>query len=196
MKKKLIISLFTLFISTPLLAQEPMLGEIRMFAGNFAPRGWAFCDGQLLSISQYSALFSILGTQYGGDGRTTFALPDLRGRVAIHGGSGPGLTPRQNGQRGGQEYTYLTVSQLPSHNHTAVMHADTTVATDDGPLNMLPARNAGATPQYGDSTYTAEMHNAAVTVGNTGGSQPIQIMQPYNTVRFIIALVGYYPSRN
>ena len=96
---------------------EPFVGEIRMFAGNFAPRGWAFCDGQLLAVSQNDALFSLLGTIYGGDGRTTFGLPDLRGRVPIHAGSGPGLSPRRLGAKAGAENVTLTVNQLPSHSH-------------------------------------------------------------------------------
>ena len=102
---------------------EPFIGEIRIFGFNFAPRGWALCDGQLLPISQNSALFSLLGTIYGGDGRTTFALPDLRGRAALHEGTGPGLSPRQLGQRSGSETNTLTVNQLPPHTHQA--RADT-----------------------------------------------------------------------
>ena len=96
---------------------EPFVGEVRMFAGNFAPRGWAFCDGQLLAVSQNDALFSLLGTIYGGDGRTTFGLPDMRGRVAIHAGSGPGLSPRRLGAKAGSEKETLTVNQMPSHTH-------------------------------------------------------------------------------
>jgi microcystin-dependent protein len=99
-------------------AVEPFIAEIMMFAGNFAPRGWALCDGQLLSVSSNAALFSLLGTTYGGDGRTTFALPDLRGRTAIHPGSGPGLSTRRLGERGGSETTTLSISQMPAHNHT------------------------------------------------------------------------------
>ena len=98
---------------------DPMLAQIMMFGGNFAPRGWAFCDGQLLPISQYTALFSIIGTTYGGDGRTTFALPDLRGRAPIHAGTGPGLSTRKIGQKFGTQEDYLNVTQLPSHNHLA-----------------------------------------------------------------------------
>ena len=103
---------------------EPLLGQIIMFGGNFAPRGWAFCDGQLLPIAQNTALSSILGTTYGGDGRTTFGLPDLRGRVPMGGGHGPGLSPRSLGQKGGNETTTLTVSNLPPHNHSAALHAE------------------------------------------------------------------------
>ena len=106
---------------------EPFVGEIRMFAGNFAPRGWAFCDGQLLAVSQNDALFSLLGTIYGGDGRTTFGLPDMRGRIPIHAGHGPGLSERRLGAKGGAEQVTLTVNQMPSHGHPA--RADTAIGT-------------------------------------------------------------------
>ena len=195
MKKKLIIPILALLITVPLMAQEPFLGEIKMFAGNFAPRGWAFCDGQILSIAQNTALFSLLGTTYGGDGRTTFALPDLRGRVTIHAGYGPGLSPKRLGEKGGVEAVALTVAQMPNHNHAAQIKADSTVATTDSPIDMFPARNAGATPQYGDTLNTV-MNSTAVSVGNTGGSQAHTNVQPYNTVYYIICIQGYFPSRN
>ena len=194
MKKKLIISMLALFLTTPLMAQEPFVGEVRMFAGNFAPRGWAFCDGQLMSISSNTALFSLLGTTYGGDGRTTFGVPDLRGRAVLHEGTGPGLSNKRLGERSGQETVTLTTNNLPSHSHTAVINADNSVATSDEPGNALPARNAAATPQYGVNANTT-LNSAAVSVGNTGGGQAINNMQPYNTVNYIIALVGIYPSR-
>ncbi len=110
---------------------EPFVGEIRMFAGNFAPRGWAFCDGQLLAVSQNDALFSLLATVYGGDGRTTFGLPDLRGRIPIHAGTGPGLSPRRLGAKFGTEEETLTVNQLPSHSHT--LQVSTAAATQNSP---------------------------------------------------------------
>ena len=112
---------------------EPFIGEISMVAFTFAPRGWAFCDGQLLAISQNTALFSLIGTTYGGDGRTTFALPDLRGRVPLHMGNGPGLTSRPEGQKGGSETVTLTVSQMPAHNHQA--NASSTTSDKPGPIN-------------------------------------------------------------
>ena len=124
--------------SKPAFASEPFLGQIQPFGFTFNPRGWANCDGQLLQISQYSALFALLGTTYGGDGRTTFALPDLRGRVAIHTGTGPGLSPRSMGQRSGTEYNYLTVNQLPAHNHTA---SATLHATDGRGNRSAPGGN-------------------------------------------------------
>ena len=194
MKKKLLFLMLTLFISTPLMAQDPFLGEIRMFAGTFAPRGWALCDGQLLQISQNSALFSLLGTTYGGDGRTTFALPDLRGRAPIHAGQGAGLSRRTLGEKGGQENVTLSLAQIPSHNHTAQINADTSVALTDKPADGLPARNAAATPVYGNDPNTT-LSNTAVTVDNNGGGQAHPNMQPYITVNYIIALTGIFPSR-
>src|SRR5210317_1716351 len=119
------------------------IGEIRMVGFNFPPRNWALCDGQLLPISSNTALFSLLGTTYGGDGRTTFALPDLRGRAPIHVGQGPDLTNKTLGQKGGVETVLLTVNQLPSYTHTVQINADSTVATSDKPQDALLARNAG-----------------------------------------------------
>ena len=195
--KKIIFLSFMLCFTVPVFAQsDAMLGEIRMFAGTFAPRGWALCDGQLLPISQNSALFSILGTTYGGDGRTTFALPDLRGRVPIHEGSGPGLLTKRLGQKGGEENVTLNVLQIPSHNHAATLtlNADSTVATSDKPEGMFPARNAASTPQYGDTVNTT-LGKGSVTVNNTGGNQAHNNMQPYTTINFIIATQGFFPSR-
>jgi microcystin-dependent protein len=193
--KTLLLLFLMLLITAPILAQEPFLGEIRMFAGNFAPRGWALCDGQILPISQYDALFSLLGTMYGGDGRTSFGLPDLRGRAPIHAGSGPGLTPRPVGQKGGAETVTLTVNQLPAHSHQAQIKADSTVATSDNPQKALLARNAGSTPQYGITPNTA-LSDSAVTITSAGGGQSHPNMQPFLTVNYIIALQGIYPSRN
>jgi microcystin-dependent protein len=166
---------------------EPFIGTIIQFGGNFAPRGWAFCDGQLLPISQNSALFSILGTTYGGDGQTTFALPDLRGRVAIHPGTGPGLRPYTLGEKGGQESVTLTVNNMPSHNHSfSGISGDAKAETPAG--NIL-----GNATIYSGGTPNAPL-NAAV-IGNAGGSQPFSVQQPYQCVNFIIALTGIYPSR-
>lgn len=176
-------------------AQNNYLGEIKMFAGNFAPTGWALCDGQLLPIAQNQALFALLGTTYGGDGITTFALPDLRGRVPIHAGTGTGLSARQLGEMGGQESVVLTTQQLPSHTHTATIAADSTVSTTDSPQRALPARNAASTPSYGTSANST-LASTAVAVGSTGGGQAHPNMQPYTCVYFIIALQGIFPSRN
>ena len=131
---------------------EPFIAEIIMFGGNFAPRGWAFCDGQLLSISSNTALFSILGTTFGGDGRTTFALPDMRGRVSVHPGTGPGLSNRRLGERGGTETVGLNASQIPSHNHTFAPPCSTNDGTADSPANNVPrienSRKEGFTKPY------------------------------------------------
>ena len=194
MKKLFSLSL-VLLVAAPLFAQEPFIAEIRMFAGNFAPRGWAFCDGQLLPISENQALFSLVGTIYGGDGRTTFALPDLRGRAPVHAGQGPGLTNRRLGENGGAEAVFLTINEMPSHNHHAISNADSTVATSDKPTDALPARNAGATPQYGENANSTLNANS-ISIGQTGGNQPHPNMQPFLTINYIIALQGIYPSRN
>lgn len=178
---------------------QPMIGEIRMFGGNFAPRSWALCDGQLLPISQNSALFSILGTTYGGDGRTTFALPDLRGRTPIHAGTGPGLSPRRLGQRSGSETNILNTTQLPSHNHTGVMVAaagNGDQNTADGNALAHAARGNTVPNIYNSNTPSISMHSSSIAIGNTGNNQPINNMMPYNTVNYIIALQGVFPSRN
>ncbi len=193
--KKYIFLLVMLFSTASLIAQEGFIGEIRMFAGNFAPRGWALCDGQLLAISSNAALFSILGTTYGGDGRTTFGLPDLRGRVSMHPGNGPGLSSVRLGQRGGVETVTLTNNQMPSHTHSVRVNADSTVATTDMPENGLLARNAASTPIYGDTVNTV-LHNNFVTIGSTGGSQAHTNIQPFTAVNYIICLQGVFPSRN
>jgi len=169
---------------------EPFVGEIRMFAGNFAPRGWAFCDGQLLAINQNDALFSLFGTIYGGDGRTTFGLPDLRGRVPVHAGSGPGLSTVNIGHKGGVENETLTVAQLPSHSHTAQGQSASAGST-------RPAGSGVARPDrnlYRDSGTAVAMNAAAVT--SVGGSRSHTNLQPFLCVHFIVALFGIYPSRH
>jgi microcystin-dependent protein len=170
---------------------EPYVGEIRMFAGNFAPRGWAFCDGQLLAISQNDALFSLLGTIYGGDGRTTFGLPDMRGRIPIHRGDGPGLSPRRIGSKGGVENVTLTVNQLANHGHGLV--ANTEEAIRPNPQGGVLAQGVGA------SFYSTDAPNvslAASAISETGGSRSHTNMMPSLCVSFIIALIGIYPSRH
>ncbi|MEL6531140.1 MAG: tail fiber protein [Pseudomonadota bacterium] len=177
---------------------DPFIGQIVMFGGNFAPRGWAFCSGQLLPIAQNSALFSILGTIYGGDGRTTFALPELRGRVAMHAGNGPGLTPRPLGGRGGSETNTMSVSQMPSHNHTATMRAESDVGSTGNPTgNLLGVVTTGANI-YAPPVPATEvnMSSDSIVVNNNGGNQPINNMQPYTAVNYIIALIGTFPSRS
>jgi microcystin-dependent protein len=172
---------------------EPFLGEIRMFGGNFAPRGWAFCAGQLLPISQNTALFSILGTTYGGNGQTTFALPDLRGRAPVNSGQGPGLSNYDLGQQGGAETVTLISTEIAAHTHPfsppSSSSAQNTTLTD--PINAYPG--APGTPTYANAT------DGAMAPGNTGpagGSQPHQNLPPYLCVSFIIALEGIFPSRN
>lgn len=166
---------------------NPFLGQIMMFGGNFAPRGWAFCEGQLLAISSHSALFSILGTIYGGDGRTTFALPDLRGRVAIQQGNGPGLSSRPLGARGGVEQNSISTLHMPTHNHTVGVPTSSALAEESAP-GALGAASIYA--EEANSTYPG------VTVNHTGGNQPVNNIQPVLAVYYIIALQGIYPSRN
>ena len=169
---------------------EPFVGEIRMFAGNFAPRGWAFCDGQLLAVSQNDALFSLLGTIYGGDGRTTFGLPDLRGRIPLHAGTGPGLSPRRLGSKAGAENETLTTNQLASHSHDwNVNTANATGGAPQGKVLAKPVAMRIFRPQNQDSSL------ASTTIANTGGSQSHTNLMPTLCINFIIALVGIYPSR-
>jgi microcystin-dependent protein len=169
---------------------EPFIGTIILFGGNFAPRGWAFCHGQLLPINSHQALFSILGTTYGGDGRTTFGLPDLRGRAPIGTGSGPGLTNRRLGSRGGSENTTLDVNQMPTHSHA--LNASTTVAGQVVPGGNRLGRAQADVYTQGESNVAL----AADSVGNNGASQPHDNMMPYLGINYIIALVGTFPARN
>lgn len=193
MKKITILLLLTLslFGSQKAVSQEAFIGEIRMFAGNFAPRDWAFCDGQLLSIAQNTALFSLLGTTYGGDGVSTFRLPDLRGRVAMHPGSGPGLTPRTQGEIGGSETNTLTVAQMPPHNHT--VNASTADGDQNIPTNTIPGNTKALDKEYVSTGANTTMSPSMI--GVTGQGQPVNNIQPYGTVNYIICLYGIYPSR-
>ena len=169
---------------------DPFIGEIRIFAGTFAPQGWAFCDGQLLAIAQNTALFSLLGTNYGGDGRTTFGLPDLRGRVPMHAGSGPGLTPRYLGQKGGQEQVTLNESQIPAHTHQA--KASSEAPDTNSPENAVSAQKV-RTHLY--NTGPSDVNMGTTAISSTGGSQAHDNMQPYQCLNYIICLQGLYPSR-
>ncbi len=173
---------------------EPFIGEIIMFGGTFAPRGWAFCNGQLMSIAQNSALFSILGTTYGGDGQTTFALPDLRGRVPVHAGDsqGPGLSPVVLGEQAGSPTVTLTASQMPMHNHPVTANQN---ATTTDPSGAFPANDARGTPVSIYAATSDGTHMNPQMIGLAGNSQPVSIEQPYLGVNFIIALEGIYPSR-
>ena len=173
---------------------DPFVAEIRIFAFNFAPRGWATCDGQLLPISQNTALFSLLGTYYGGNGKSTFALPDLQGRAAMHTGQGPGLSQHFIGETGGSEVVTLLQSELPNHNHPL------NGTSEDGTQGSLTqgialARSVGGT-LYQSTTNAdlAVMNPAALTVA--GGSLPHNNMMPYLTMTFCIALQGVFPPRH
>ncbi len=170
---------------------EPFIGQVMVFAGNFPPRGWAFCDGSLLAISQNSALFSILGTTYGGDGRTTFGLPDLRGRVPIGMGNGPGLTPRVLGERAGEENHTLITNEMAAHSHVVSVGASNGGATGSRPIGAVPAGG-----QFYDAAANAGGSLGAVTCANSGGNLPHNNMQPYLVLNFVIALVGIFPPRN
>ena len=175
---------------------EPFLGQIIMFGGNFAPRSWAFCDGQLLSIQQNTALFSILGTTYGGDGRTTFGLPDLRGRVPVHAGNGPGpgLSAWRIGQKGGSETNTLTVQQLPAHNHTGSLKVSNQAGEETDPTGAYLG-NTESTELY-QSAATGQMAADSVATNNTGGGQPVNNIQPALALNYIICLQGIFPSRS
>ena len=162
---------------------QPYVGEIRMFAGNFALAGWAFCDGQLLPISENEALFTLIGTTYGGDGESTFALPDLRGRIPIHQGNGFILA-----ETGGAEEVTLTVQQIPAHTHPLI--ASTTIANQSSPANNILGQSTAA-DLYIQDTATAALATSAITP--TGGSQPHTNFQPYLCVNFIISLFGIFP---
>jgi microcystin-dependent protein len=181
---------------------EQYIGQIMMFGGNFAPRGWAFCQGQLLAIAQYQALFSILGTQYGGDGRTTFALPDLRGRAPVHPGQGAGLSSIRIGQTGGAEQVSLTVPNLPSHNHGGTgLTVSLGCNEDDGNSDEPTGKNIGIA-QSG-TPYNAEPNTASFGGGTVsgstapaGGNQPFNVRNPFTGINYIIALDGIFPPRN
>lgn len=163
---------------------QPYVGEIRMFAGNFAPAGWMFCEGQLLPISEYETLFNLIGTTYGGDGQSTFALPDLRGRLPLHQGNGFILA-----ETGGAEEITLTVSQIPAHSHPFL--AASAGGNASSPAGNVPASSFNVTPYIND-VPNGNMNPAAIS--SVGGSQPHTNFQPYLCVDFIISLFGLFPS--
>ena len=178
----------------------PFVGQISMFGFNFAPRGWAICQGQLLAISQNTALFSLLGTNYGGDGRTTFGLPDLQGRMPMNQGNGTGRSSRTMGQAGGTESVTLMQPQMPSHSHNGTVEpvASTEQGDDSDPTDKAPAvegTGRGKANQYSESSNTT-MLGSNFTTNPTGGNQPHENMPPFQVVNFCIALQGIYPSRN
>lgn len=172
---------------------DPYIGEIRMFAGNYAPQGWALCDGTLMSVSENDALFALIGTTYGGDGQTTFALPDMRGRLPLHQGTGPGLTTRVMGQMFGSEEVTLLQTQMPSHAHPLVVSTLDAVTSEVS--NALPAGQPGDTLYLSNpSVPAASMSNR--TLQTAGGSQPHDNTMPFVCVNFIISLFGIFPSQN
>lgn len=172
----------------------PYLGEIMIFAGNFAPKGYAFCNGKLLSISQNQALYSILGTTYGGDGVNTFALPDLRGRAPLSSGQGQGLSNRPLGQSSGEETHTLVVNELPMHLHT--FNAANTAGDQPTPAgNFLANDSSGGTPIYNPQPSTGTTA-AGSAIGQAGNSMPHDNRQPYLAISYVIALNGVYPSHN
>ncbi len=186
---------------------EPFIGQVEIFAGNFAPRNWAFCYGQLLQIAQHTALFSLLGTTYGGDGRTTFGLPDLRGRAIVGSGTGPGLTPKQLGQKWGSEEETLSVTQMTAHKHTVETNAGELGASDaaadqhePSPTSVLAAASVQGNPlsMYSTQPSDTDIEGAQLNLalGQTGAGVPHTNMQPYLAMNYIIALQGMYPSRN
>ena len=168
---------------------QPFVGEIRMFGGNFAPAGWSFCDGQLLAISENDTLFNLIGTTYGGDGQTTFALPDLRGRLPLHLGTGGGST-YVLADEGGAESVTLTSGQIPAHSHTFV--ATTNIANQNSAAGNLLAQPA-VIQEYFPSSGTSSLSNSSM--GLTGGSQPHSNIQPFLAINFIISLFGIFPSQ-
>jgi microcystin-dependent protein len=180
---------------------EDILAEIRLFAGNFAPRNWAFCNGQLLAISQNTALFSLLGTMYGGDGRVTFALPDFRSRIGVGMGQGPGLSYYDQGQTGGSESVILQSNNLPLHNHTISgtvnMNGTAAAGNSDTAQNNYPATLPG-TEMYSSTNNGSTMGDMLHSLGTagTGNSAPFSIIQPVLGLSYIICMLGTFPSRS
>ena len=180
---------------------EPYLGNVTVFAGNFAPRAWMFCQGQLLAIAAYDALFALIGTTYGGDGQTTFALPDLRSRVAVHQGQGQGLSSYTLGEMGGVENVTLLSINLPMHNHslttpvTLQQPASTATTGSDNPTGAFPASGAMMYSSSSDGSFMGNYSSMSSTP-IAGGNQPVSILQPYLAMNYIIAVEGIFPSRN
>ncbi|MCZ6802210.1 MAG: tail fiber protein [Nitrospirae bacterium] len=171
---------------------EPFIGEIMMTAASYCPVGWTDANGQLLAVPPNQALFSLLGTTFGGNGRTTFGLPDLRGRVAIHSGQGPGLTDRKQGNKGGMEQHTLTVNEMPKHTHNLMAAKNSaTSRTPTGRVLATPRRNI-----YASSGSSSITQMSPTSIGTVGNGQPHNNMQPFLTIRYCIALQGIYPSRN
>ena len=176
---------------------DEFMGVIKIFGGNFPPSGWAFCNGQLMSIAQYSALFSILGTTYGGDGQTTFALPDLRSRVPVGMGQGPGLPSIEEGEQSGEVNHTLLLTEIPMHTHSkSVNSANASLSAATAGSSLATPVSAAGAPTLGFNTSTPDTTLSAASIGISGGSQPHNNMQPYLGTNYIICLEGIYPSRN
>lgn len=182
---------FAVFTNEVKAQMEPFIGQIAFVAFNFAPRGWAECNGQSLPISQYTPLFALIGTTYGGDGSTYFNLPDMRGRTLVGVGQGPGLSNYSQGQTGGQETVTLNTNQIPAHSHSiAAVKADGNQSTPEG---NLPANTKTLDKEYSDATADTTMKSTMVS--STGGNQPHENRSPYLTLKCIIATQGVFPSR-
>lgn len=197
--KKLYLLMLVMFLGFGIKAQDNFIAEIRIFAGNFPPKGWAFCDGQIMPISQNTALFSLLGTTYGGDGKTTFALPNLNGCTPIGFGNGPGLTPRSEGEQGGVDVVTLQTTEMPAHSHivnggSLNVPGYQGTGNSDTPVNSYSAN----CPKAYNSTADTKMNTTGSTaeIGVSGGNQPHNNLQPYLVLRYIIALQGIYPPRS
>lgn len=174
---------------------EAYISQVCLMASNFCPRGTAEAAGQLLAISQNTALFSLLGTTYGGDGRVTFALPDLRGRVPVGVGQGPGLSSIVDGQVAGAETASLTPAQMPAHTHGATLRGTASAGTTDSPAGAVPAKLARSNI-YSGSVADSAMGATAITIATAGGSQPVNLRNPYLGMRYCIVMEGIFPSRN
>lgn len=171
---------------------EPFVGEIRMFGGNFAPAGWAFCQGQLMAIAENDTLFTLIGTTYGGDGQSTFGIPDLQGRAPMHAGQGPGISQTyQLGEKAGVETVTLTTNQLPIHNHSFLASISAPSSTD--PTNQVIAQSSQI-HMFTEDVTNKQMNPNALT--QVGGSQPHENIQPYLCISFIISLFGVFPTQN
>lgn len=201
MKKTRLLTL-ALFLFTKLLfAQDPYIGEIRLFAGNFAPNGWAFCDGRSLAISENDALFSLIGTAYGGDGQSTFALPDFRGRVPIGVGQGPGLSNHPIGEKGGKEAITLTAANMPSHLHTGQLVVNNGNATTSVPTTSSSIATSGSfsgrtfLPNLSYNTAVPDILIQTVTTTTVGNSTPMSNIKPRLGLNYIISLFGIYPQQ-
>ena len=180
------------------MSADPLLGEIQVFGFSFAPRGWSECNGQLLQISQNTSLFALLGTDYGGDGFSSFALPNLQGRTMVHAGHGTGLTPVRIGEKGGRDVSVLTVANMPAHSHTATLHAEDGVGDKPGPLGRMLARGSGNEKIFRDPdpADNKEMAPDSISVSSTGEGTPIDNRGPYLGVNICIAMTGVFPSRS